>query len=254
MRFQEKLNIAVKKNNSLLSVAIDPKEPSFEWCKNIIDQTFELVCSFKFNSAFFEAGGAGGIKELEKTFEYLQKRYPQIPTILDAKRADIGNSNNGYAKYAFEFLGADSITLNPYLGEETVAPFLDRKDKGCIILCRTSNEGAKEFQDLQVSGRALYQIVAENVVKKWNKNKNCLLVVGATYPEELRSIREIAGDMTLLVPGIGAQGGDLKKTIQVGLNSKKEGLIITVARAIIFAENPRKEAMKYASEINKHRR
>ncbi|PIU36676.1 orotidine-5'-phosphate decarboxylase [Candidatus Roizmanbacteria bacterium CG07_land_8_20_14_0_80_34_15] len=195
--------------------------------------------------------GHEGINALKDTCDYLVEKYPEIPIIIDAKRADIGNTNKGYVQFVFTYLGADAITVHPYLGEEAIRPFLDCKDKGVIVLCRTSNSGAGEFQDLKVSGKSLYKIVAENVSNKWNINKNCMLVVGATYPAELKEVRKIVGDMTLLVPGIGAQGGDLEATLSAGLNSKKQGLIINSSRGIIFAKNPRDEAMKLRNSINK---
>ena len=272
MTFQVKLDKIVKKNKSLVCVGLDSdvtrlrqdfgeaKQLSFN--KTIIEATHDLVCSYKLNTAFYESIGHEGINALKDTCDYLVQKYPEIPIIVDAKRADIGNTNKGYVQFIFTYLGADAVTLHPYLGEEAIRPFLDCKDKGIIILCKTSNPGSDEFQNLQVSipslydrakmVRPLYQIVAENVINKWNKNKNCLLVVGATYPGELKEVRKIVGDMTLLVPGIGAQGGDLEATLKVGLNSKKQGLIINSSRGIIFAENPREEAMKLRNEINKY--
>ena len=248
MTFQEKLDRIVKKNKSLVCIGLDQNLLSFN--KTIIEATHDLVCSYKLNTAFYEAIGHEGINALKDTCDYLVEKYPEIPIIIDAKRADIGNTNKGYVQFVFTYLGADAITVHPYLGEEAIRPFLDCKDKGVIVLCRTSNSGAGEFQDLKVSGKSLYKIVAENVSNKWNINKNCMLVVGATYPAELKEVRKIVGDMTLLVPGIGAQGGDLEATLKAGLNSKKQGLIINSSRGIIFAENPRDEAMKLKNAIN----
>jgi orotidine-5'-phosphate decarboxylase len=261
--FQQKLDEIVKKNQSLLCVGLDSDFekipgsfkskpfPQFEFNKAIIEATHDLVCAYKPNSAFYENRGVEGISELKLTCDYLKKNYPDIPIIIDAKRADIGNTNSGYIKYAYEYLAVDAITVHPYLGREALQPFLDLKDKGCIVLCRTSNPGAGEFQDLLTDGKPLYKIVAEKVVKEWNVNNNCLLVVGATYPEELAEVRKIVGDMTLLVPGVGAQGGDLEATLKAGLNSKKRGLIISSSRGIIFAQNPGEEAKKLRNEINK---
>ena len=254
MNFSQKLYKAVRQNNSLLCVGLDPvRAPLFSFNKKIIDQTYDLVCAFKPNSAFYEAYGAAGINELKKLCAYIQKNHPQIPIILDAKRADIGNTNNGYVSYAFDYLKVDAITVHPYLGKEALKPFLARKDKGIIVLCRTSNEGAGEYQDLNIKGRRLYMHVAKEVSKSWNKNKNCLLVVGATYPKEMKQIREAVGDMTLLVPGIGAQGGDLEKSVKAGKNSKGMGMIISASRSVLYAKNPRLEAMKLRDEINKYR-
>ena len=249
MTFQEKLDKIVEKNKSLVCVGLDQNQLSFN--KTIIEATHDLVCSYKLNTAFYESIGHKGIKALKDTCDYLKEKYPEIPIIIDAKRADIGNTNKGYVQFVFTYLRADAVTVHPYLGEEAIRPFLNIKDKGVIILCRTSNSGAGEFQDLKIDGTPLYKIVAKNVSSKWNTNKNCMLVVGATYPQELKEVRSIVGDMTLLVPGIGAQGGDLEATLKAGLNSKKQGLIINSSRGIIFAKNPRVEAMKLRNEINK---
>ena len=271
MTFQEKLDRIVKKNKSLVCVGLDSdvtrlrqdfgEAKQFSFNKTIIEATHDLVCSYKLNTAFYESIGYEGVNALKDTCDYLKEKYPEIPIIIDAKRGYIGNTNNGYVQFIFTYLGADAVTVHPYLGEEAIRPFLDLKDKGIIILCKTSNVGSGEFQNLQVQSlsrhdrskivKPLYQIVAENVAKKWNKNKNCMLVVGATYPDELKEVRKIVGDMTLLVPGIGAQGGDLEATLKVGLNSKKQGVMINSSRGIIFAENPRDEAMKLRNSINK---
>ena len=263
----DKYNKRARKINSLLCVGLDadfekiPEKfkslefPQFEFNKWIIEETQEYASAFKANSAFYEARGDKGIKELKMTMDYLIKNYPDIFTILDAKRADIGNTNNGYVTSIFDWLGFDAVTIHPYLGKEALLPFLDRKDKGCIILCRTSNPGAGEFQDLNVKHSVLnkdvplWQIVAEKVFASWNKNRNCMLVVGATYPKEMKKIRSLVGDMTFLVPGIGAQGGSVKETMKSGLNSEGLGLIINSSRGIIFAENPKQEAKKLCEEI-----
>jgi len=298
MIFQEKLDKIVKKNNSLVCMGLDSdvdklpkhlkkkKYPQYEFNKAIIDVTADLVCGYKPNSAFYEARGEAGIKELKITCDYIKKTHPEVIIILDAKRADIGSTNEGYVKYAFDYLGVDAITLHPYLGSEAIKPFLEREDKGCIILCRTSNPGAGEFQDNYVIPNSfrdlkmlkhmepkfqckqvqhdklipLYQYIANQVVKKWNNSNNCLLVVGATYPKELKEVRKIVGDMTLLVPGIGAQGGDVEATVKAGLNSKKAGMIINSARSIIFAskdkdfaEKAREETRNLKEKINTYR-
>ena len=272
MTFQEKLDVIIKKNNSLLCVGLDSdikklpapllSKPSgqFLFNKAIIDATHDLVCAYKPNSAFYEGAGAAGMEQLKKTCEYIRLNYPDVVIILDAKRGDIGNTNGGYVEYAFEYMGADAITLHPYLGKEALQPFLDRVDKGCIILCKTSNPGSGELQDLAVDGKPLYQRVAENISKNWNANGNCMLVVGATYPEELAEVRKITGDMTFLVPGIGVQGGDVEKTVKAGLNSQKAGMMINSSRGIIFAssgedfaEKAREEAEKLKNDINKYK-
>lgn len=220
----------------------------FEFDKNIIDQTFDLVCAYKPNSAFYEANGTTGLESLKKTIDYIRQKDPNILVILDAKRGDIGNTNEEYAKAIFDELGADAVTVHPYLGKESLEPFLKRSDKGIFVLVRTSNPGAGEFQDLQVDGKPLYQVVAEHV-KDWNTNGNLAVVVGATYPEELKKVREIIGDMPILVPGIGAQGGDLEATIKNDLNSQKHGLIISSSRGIIFAPDPREATLKLTNQI-----
>lgn len=251
MTFQQKLDNIVKKNNSLICVGLD--QADYHKNVHIINQTHDLVCTYKPNSAFYEARGDQGIRELKLTCDYLRKKYPDIPIILDAKRADIGSTNEAYIAYAFDYLGADAITLQPYLGQEALQPFLDLKDKGFFILCRTSNPGAGEFQDLLVAGKALWQIVAENVTSNWNAHHNCMLVVGATYPRELKQIRRIVGDMTFLIPGIGAQGGDIKATVTAGQNSQGAGMIINSSRDIIFASDPRLATQTLKDAINQYR-
>jgi orotidine-5'-phosphate decarboxylase len=265
MRFNRKLNNIIRKNNSLVCVGLDSdinkipqhirtgKYSQFTFNKAIINATHDLVCAYKPNSAFYEARGAGGIEELKMTCDFIRRKFPETVIILDAKRADIGNTNEGYADFAFDYLGADAITLHPYLGKEALKPFLDRADKGCIILCRTSNPGAGELQDLQTNGKPLYQKVAENISGDWNTNGNCMLVAGATFPEELKEVRKIVGDMILLIPGIGAQRGDLEKTLKFGLNRKKSGVIVNSSRGIIFASGGKDFAQRAREETEKLR-
>jgi orotidine-5'-phosphate decarboxylase len=273
MNFAEKLAFAIKKNNSLLCVGLDPDldklpesikqstEPLFEFNRAIIDATAEAVCSFKPNSAFYEAGGEKAIAQLQKTCDYIREKYPDIVIILDFKRGDIGNTNAYYANFAFDELGVDAITIHPYMGRDANEPYLARKDKGIFVLCRTSNPGAGEFQDLEVDGKKLYEVVAKQVATEWNKNANCHLVVGATYPKELAEIRAIVGDdVTFLTPGIGAQGGDVKQAMQAGKNSRGEGLVFNTSRAVLyassganFAETAHAKATELKDEINKHR-
>lgn len=260
-----KYSTRAKKTNSLLCVGLDAdfeklpekfkklKSPQFEFNKWIIEQTHQYAAAFKPNSAFYEARGDQGMKELKMTMDYLIKNHPDIFTILDAKRADIGNTNNGYVTSIFDWLGFDAVTVQPYLGSEAIEPFLARKDKISIILCRTSNPGAGELQDLMIGNKPLWVIVAEKVRDYWNKNNNCFLVVGATYPKEMLRIRKIVGDMTFLVPGIGAQGGSVEESVKAGLNSKDQGMIINSARQIIFSENPKTEAKKLRDSINNFR-
>ncbi len=229
-------------------------EAVFEFNKTIIDSTHDLVCAYKLNSAFYEAGGAVGWTILKDTINYIHTTYPDIPTILDAKRADTDTTNRAYARAIFDNLGADALTVSPYLGKESLKPFLERRDKGIFVLVKTSNPGAGEFQDLEVypersrRGKPLYQVVAEHVTR-WNENGNLGVVAGATYPEDLAKVRKIVGDLPILVPGIGAQGGDLKATLQNSLDSKKQGLIIHSARGIILSPNPREAALRLHREI-----
>lgn len=208
----------------------------------IVEETKDLVCAYKPNIAFYEACGAEGLNALRETIADIHKIAPDVPVILDAKRADIGNTNAGYVDMAFDFLQADAITVHPYLGAEALQPFLDCGDKGIIVLCRTSNKGAGEFQDKYISvatgyNMPLYQYVAHRVATDWNKNGNCALVVGATYPDELRKVRGLVGDMPILIPGIGAQGGDVEKTVSAGKDSRGQGMIINSSRGIIFASS-----------------
>jgi len=209
----------------------------FDYNQAIIEATASYVCAFKPNIAFYEGYGVAGLEALSKTNEYLRHNYPEIPIILDAKRADIGNTNSGYVKEAFQVLGAHAITVHPYLGQEALQPFLDCQDFGVIVLCHTSNPGAGEFQELKVNGEALYQIVARKVSSEWNQHGNCCLVVGATYPEQLLEVRRVAPTLPLLIPGIGAQGGDLEATVRNGLTASGDGIIINASRSILYASN-----------------
>ena len=234
--------------------------PQFDFNKTIIDATHDLVCSYKPNPAFYEARGDQGVRELKMTCDYIRNNYPEIPVIIDAKRGDIGNTNTGYARYVFEYLEADAITVMPYMGIESLAHFFSYKDKGIIVGCHSSNPGAKEFQELEIAGRPLYHHVAQELMRQHGTNPNVMMFMGATYPEQMTQIRAIVGDMTLLVPGLGAQGGDTEKTVRAGLNSKKTGMIINSSRGIIFASNgedfaarAREEAAKLRDEINQYR-
>ena len=254
---------------------------------SIINATKDLVCAYKPNIAFYEAYGSDGLKVLNSIIQYIRDFAPDIPVILDAKRADIGNTNLGYAQLAFDSLRADAITVHPYLGAEALKPFLEKKNKGIIVLCRTSNPGAGEFQDLIVTPHLeeakrwgiawdssdrgsspcwiidkmpLYQYIAYRVSREWNKNGNCALVVGATYPDELKEVRKIVGDMPVLIPGIGAQGGDVGKTVTAGKDSNGRGMIINSSRGIIFAssgedfaEAARRETLRLNDLINRYR-
>ncbi|VAW36297.1 Orotidine 5'-phosphate decarboxylase [hydrothermal vent metagenome] len=208
------------------------------WLTQIVDAVAANICAFKPQIAHFSAIAAEN--ELRKIINYIHAQYPHIPVILDAKRGDIGSTASNYAIEAFEKYQADAVTVNPYLGQDSLQPFLDYADKGVIVLCKTSNAGSVELQDLQLhNGKKLFQQVAYNAANNWNKNNNVLLVVGATYPQELAKIRTIVGEMPLLIPGIGTQGGDIKATLQAGLNKnlQQSGLIISSSRSIIYAGN-----------------
>ena len=215
--------------------ALDVANTIVAFNRAIVKATKDLVCAYKLNTAFYEAHGVKGVSALQRTIHDIHAIAPDVPVILDAKRGDIGNTNVGYAKMAFDFLRADAITVHPYLGAEALEPFLARAENGIIVLCRTSNPGAGEFQDLLVNGEPLYRVVARRVANEWNKNGNCALVVGATCPDELREVRGIVGDMPILIPGIGAQGGDVEKTVTAGKDSRGKGMIINSSRGIIFA-------------------
>ncbi len=247
---------------SLLCVGLDPvlgqipeqfqtaSAPFFEFNKFIIEKTAQYTSAYKPNTAFYEARGSQGLRELEQTIEYLCKHHPSIVTICDAKRGDTANTNTAYATAIFDHLSFDSVTLHAYLGRESLTPFLDRRDKACIILCRTSNPGAAEIQDLASNGTPLWQAVADRVANHWDTDGNCMLVVGATYPEEMRRIRAIAPNTTFLVPGIGAQGGDLSAVLTAGLDKNGRGLMISSSREIIYAADPAAAARNLRNAIN----
>lgn len=265
MSFAKKLDNAIEKNNSLLCVGLDSefeklheefkskKYPQFEFNKFIIEQTRDLVSSYKLNSAFYEARGVDGISELKMTCDYIKENFPKIPIIIDAKRGDIGNTNKGYAKFVFEYLGADAITVMPYMGIDSLEVFYGYDTKGIILGIHSSNPGAREFQEIEINGKPLYHVVATELVKRHGNNPNAMMFMGATYPSELADIRKIVGDMTLLVPGVGAQGGMVETFVSAGKNSKERGLIINSSRGIIFADSPREEAEKLRDEINQYR-
>lgn len=261
----EKYNARVDAVNSLLCVGLDTnldrlpdafqddEFPQFAYNRHIIEQTHPYVAAYKSNSAYYEAQGAAGWRELEMTQDYLSEMHPEIVTICDAKRGDIGSTNEAYASAILDELNFDALTLHPYVGQEALEPFLSRADKGCIILCRTSNMGAGELQDLEIEGRPLWQVIAQRVHDEWNSLGNCMLVMGATYPEEMQQVRRIVGDMTLLVPGIGVQGGNVELTMRAGLNRAGKGLIINSSRGIIFADDPARAARELRDAINQYR-
>ena len=242
MNFIEKLAQAIQKNQSLLCVGLDPDPalmPSgtgiYEFNKVIIDATADLVCAYKPNFAFYEALGTEGIDALKRTVDYIPEG---IPVIGDAKRSDIGNTAKAYAKSIFSYFNFDATTVNPYLGFDSVEPFLQYRDRGVFVLCRTSNSGAVDFQSLpcEVNGRRhlLFEVVAEKV-SQWNVYGNLGLVVGATYPEELKLIRQRFPEMLLLIPGVGAQGGELSQVVSYGIDTAKRRTIINSSRQILYA-------------------
>lgn len=276
MNFVNQLQLARDRNESLLCVGLDP-EPArfpkllhddpdaiFTFCRAIVDACADLVCCFKPQIAHFAARGAEAA--LQRLIAHIHDNHPGIPVILDAKRGDIGSTAQHYATEAFDRYRADAVTLNPYLGRDAVQPFLDRAEKGAVILCHTSNPGAADIQELEIAGsdgvgRKLYQHVAARIAREWNGNGNCALVVGATYPQELADVRRIVGDdMPLLIPGIGAQGGDVAAVVRNGKNSHGTGLIISASRAVLyasdsanFADAARTCAQTLREEINRYR-
>lgn len=245
MTFTKKLRQAWQKQDSLLCVGLDPalerlpahirKQSAalFAFNKAIVDATAPYACAFKPQIAYY--AGAGAEADLESTIAYIHQTYPSIPVILDAKRGDIGATAKMYAREAFDRYNADAVTVNPYMGGDTLRPFLERADKGVIILCRTSNPGAADIQNFESDGKKLYRHVAEKAAAEWNDNDNALLVVGATWPRELGEIRAIVGDMPLLVPGIGAQGGDVEQCVTNGKTADGTGMLINSSRGIIYA-------------------
>ena len=301
--FVERLEIRMREADSLACVGLDPvvaqmpaefassKDPLASWGVRVIEQTHRFVCAFKLNLAFYEAEGQAGWAALEQTMEHLRSQHPDIPVIGDAKRGDIGSSCEAYARSLFDRLGFDAVTLNPYLGREALEPFLRRADRGCIIVCRTSNPGADDFQNLETelpeaqaadnprnpnaalpegsrgkaagsnrgetaeSATPLWHHVLQTVVNQWNARGNCLAVIGATRPDDLRTARSLAGDeMIFLVPGVGAQGGEAAKAVSAGVNSQGQGVILTSSRSITSASDPAAAAANLQERVNEARR
>lgn len=228
------------KEKKFVCVGLDKGD--FDFNKNIIDQTHDLVCCYKPNSAFYWAEGVAGLKALEETVKYIHTNYPDVPVLIDAKIADIDNTNIAYAKAIFDWLKADAVTINPYPGKEAFSSFLERKDKGIFVWIKASSPLSAEFE-------SLYQTVAANVAKDWNVGGNCGVVVGATYPQDLKKVREIVGNMPILIPGVGAQGGDVSQIVKAGLDSQGQGIIISSSRGIIFADNPRQATLDLHQKI-----
>lgn len=270
MNFMQSLNTAWRDRQSLLCVGLDPDpakfpahlqgrpEAIFEFCTGIVDATADLVCCFKPQIAYFAAHRAED--QLEALIAHIHAQHPGTPVILDAKRGDIGSTAEQYAIEAFERFKADAITVNPYLGRDSIEPYLAYSDKGVILLCRTSNPGGSDLQFLDVGGKKLYEHVAQLVAQKWNASGQCALVVGATFPAEIARVRALVGEMPLLVPGIGAQGGDIEATVRAGQSAHGVGLMINSSRAILYAgkgedyaEAARHAAQETRDTINRFR-
>ncbi len=244
--------------------------------QRIIQTTSDVAGAYKPNPAFYDAHGVEGLDALHRTIKFANKVAPDVPVVLDGKRTDIGNTNLGYVKYAFDYLKADALTVHPYLGAEALKPFLEQTDKGIIVLCRTSNPGAGEFQDLHTltynprnkpaglsaeewlqvlcdDSMQLYERVAFNVARIWNVRGNCHLVVGATYPAEAGNVRRIVGDVPFVIPGVGEQGGEVEATVLATVDSHKWGMTFNSSRAIIFAPDPRAATIALNDAINRYR-
>lgn len=267
MTFLDSLLETGRRNRSLLCVGLDPdvrklptilhaaSDPTYAFCMAIVEATADLVCAFKPNIAFFEALGPAGMETLRRLIADMPR---DVPVILDAKRGDMGSTAEAYAEAVFERLGADAVTLSPYLGSDSLAPFLRHADKGCIVLCKTSNSGGAELQELELAkGGPLYLEVARRARDDWNSNRNLGLVVGATYPDMLAQVRALCPDMPLLVPGVGAQGGELAAATRASIDSHGERAIISISRSILYASDAadfpgaaRQEALRLRAEIN----
>ena len=269
MSFHQRLKDVWAAQNSLVCVGIDPernkvpehlrdhKAPYLTFGMAIVDACAPYVSAFKPQAAHFAAVGAED--QLAKLIGYIQTHHRDIPVILDAKRGDVGSTAALYAKEAFERYGADAVTVNPYLGHDSLAPYFQYSDRGVIVLCRTSNPGSDWIQGVRVGDEPLYLTVAKQI-GEWDLNDQCMLVTGATYPEELGEVRGIVGDMPLLVPGVGAQGGDVEAVLKAGVDSSGQGLSISSSRGIIyagsgsdFAEKAGQAAMQLRDEINRYR-
>ena len=275
MSFMQALRQRWNDADSLVCVGLDP-EPAkfpasfhgdadavFNFCRAVVDATAPYVCSFKPQIAHFAALAAEDA--LARLVAHIHAAHPGIPVILDAKRGDIGSTAARYATEAFDRYGADAVTANPYLGHDSLQPFLDRTDRGVVILCRTSNPGAGDLQDLVAQtgdgvARPLYQHVAAKVASQWNTHGNCMLVVGATWPEQLREVRDIVGEVPFLVPGVGAQGGDVEAVVRNAKTADGTGLVVSSSRAVLyasrgddFAEAAATEAKRLRDEINRYR-
>lgn len=264
MDFRKKLDRIINKNNSLLCVGLDPeleklpsrnkyqKHPLFSFNKKIIEKTVDLVAAYKPNIAFYEAYGIDGLRELKKTIEFLKKEFPQLPIILDAKRADVPNTARMYAKSMYEYWDADATTVYPHLGLDSLAPFFEYQDKLTIVLLKTSNPDSGTFQNLMTASGPYYLAIAKEI-KKWKQKQNLGIFVGATYPKELNDLRKIFPDNVFLSAGIGAQKAENQKAVQSGIDQNGSGILFNASRSIIYARNPQKAAKDLRDEINKYR-
>ena len=256
--FAERLALAHETSGSLICIGLDPdlnKLPSdlgdtpmrlHQFDRRVIDATADMAAAYKPQIAFYSALGAE--EQLALTIRYIRERAPAALVILDAKRGDIGNTAEAYAREAFDRYGADAVTVNPYMGEDSVRPFLARKDRGALVLCRTSNPGGKDFQNLMLEGLPLYRHVARRATGPWNEFGNVMLVVGATVPKEMADLRAAHPNVTFLVPGIGAQGGDLQATLAAGLDARGYGLLISASRSIIYAGGGAASSIRAAAQ------
>ncbi len=266
MTFYEQLRTAWSTSKSLLCIGIDPDinrlpkalanhpQAYLAFSKSIIDQVAPYACAFKFQFAHFASQGKE--EELFLSIQYVKENHPDKLVILDAKRGDIGSTADHYQKECFERYQADAVTLNPYLGDDSVMPFAQRRDKGCIYLCRTSNTGAGDIQDLVLAGneeQKLYEYIANEVVTRWNQ-QNAMLVMGATEPEAIKNIRQKFPEIPLLVPGVGTQGGSVNSVLAAGLTTQGDGVLISTSRAVIYASDPAITAKKLNQEINDQRK
>ena len=270
MRFAARLRHAVDAANSLLCVGLDPQPERtaagemLSFNRGVIEAAGEFVCAFKPQSAFYEAAGELGLDALARSIELIREHAPHAVVVLDAKRGDIANTARAYASAAFELFGADAITASPYLGADSVAPFLEHPERGAFVLCRTSNPGSGDFQSLRIVGHqryereeALYERVARSAVA-WSDDfhENVGLVVGATYPAELARVRALAPSLPILLPGIGAQGGDLEAALGAGLDDERRGLLVSASRSVIYAGGQQEiaaEARRLRGAINEVR-
>jgi orotidine-5'-phosphate decarboxylase len=271
MTFTDLLAARWRSADSLLAVGLDPdrarfppalrerRDGIFEFCRAIVDATADLVCAFKPQIAYFASARAEA--ELEALIAHIRRAHPQVPVILDAKRGDIGSTAEHYAREAFERYCAHAVTLSPYMGLDSIEPFLAYPDRGAFVLCRTSNAGGNDLQMLAVAGERVFERIARLAATQWNANGQLGLVVGATFPAELARVRELIGDLPVLVPGIGAQGGDIAAVVTAGRTASGSGLVINSSRAILYAgdgddfvERARAAALATRDDINRHRR